>query len=53
MDGNTTIKYLQHYIKEKDYKPELVKDYFLKLSEEVGELAQAMRKMYVWIIHRI
>ena len=44
MDGNTTIKYLQHYIKEKDHKPELVKDYFLKLSEEVGELAQAMRK---------
>ena len=44
MDGNTTIKYLQHYIKEKDHKPKLVKDYFLKLSEEVGELAQAMRK---------
>ena len=44
MDGNTTIKYLQHYIKEKDHKPELVKDYFLKLSEAVGELAQTMRK---------
>lgn len=44
MDGNTTIKYLQTYIKEKDYKPELVKDYFLKLSEEVGELSYAMRK---------
>lgn len=44
MDGKTTIKYLQTYIKEKDYHPELLKDYFLKLSEEVGELALAMRK---------
>ena len=44
MDGKTTIKYLQTYIKETDYKPELLKDYFLKLSEEVGELSRAMRK---------
>ena len=44
MDGKTTIKYLQTYIKAKDYRPELLKDYFLKLSEEVGELALAMRK---------
>ena len=44
MDGKTTIKYLQTYIKEKDYHPELLKDYFLKLSEEVGELSRAMRK---------
>ena len=44
MDGNTTIKYLQNYIKSKDHHPELKKDYFLKLSEEVGELARAMRK---------
>ena len=44
MDGNTTIKYLQNYIKQKDYKPELKKDYFLKLAEEVGELSRAMRK---------
>ena len=44
MDGKTTIKYLQTFIKEKDYKPELLKDYFLKLSEEVGELSRAMRK---------
>ncbi len=29
---------------KKDYKPELLKDYFLKLSEEVGELSRAMRK---------
>lgn len=43
MDGNTSVKYLQQYIKEKDCKPELKKDYFLKLSEEVGELAKAMR----------
>lgn len=44
MDGKTTVKYLQTFIKEKDYHPELVKDYFLKLSEEVGELSRAMRK---------
>lgn len=41
---HTTISYLQKYIKSKDHRPELVKDYFLKLSEEVGELANAMRK---------
>ncbi len=44
MDGKTTIKYLQSYIKQKDHNPELKKDYFLKLSEEVGELAKAIRK---------
>ena len=40
MDGKTTIKYLQTYVKEKDYDLELLKDYFLKCSEEVGELAE-------------
>ena len=44
MDGKTTIRYLQNYIRSKDYHPELIKDYFLKLSEEVGELARAIRK---------
>lgn len=44
MDGKTTVRYLQNFIKAKDYRPELVKDYFLKLSEEVGELSRAMRK---------
>lgn len=44
MDGKTTVKYLQHYIKQKDCRPELLKDYFLKLSEEVGELSRAIRK---------
>lgn len=44
MDGKTTVKYLQAYIREKDYHPDSVKDYFLKLSEEVGELSRAMRK---------
>lgn len=41
---HTTISCLQKYIKAKDYRPNLVKDYFLKLSEEVGELANAIRK---------
>ena len=44
MDGKTTIKYLQNFIRQKDYNPELLKDYFLKLTEEVGELSRAMRK---------
>lgn len=44
MDGRITIKYLQSYIRQKDFQPELLKDYFLKLSEEVGELSRAMRK---------
>ena len=44
MDGKTTIKYLQNYIRSKDHHPELKKEYFFKLSEEVGELARAMRK---------
>lgn len=44
MDGKTTVKYLQNYIKAKDFKPELKKDYFLKLAEETGELSRAMRK---------
>ena len=44
MEGRTTIKYLQNYIKQKDYHPELLKDYFLKLFEEVGELSRAIRK---------
>lgn len=44
MDGKTTVKYLQNYIRQKDFHPELLKDYFLKLAEEVGELSRAMRK---------
>jgi NTP pyrophosphatase (non-canonical NTP hydrolase) len=44
MDGKITIKYLQEYIKLKDHNPDFSKNYFLKLAEEVGELAKAMRK---------
>ena len=44
MDGRISVAYLQSYIKAKDHHPELVKDYFLKLTEETGELARAMRK---------
>ena len=42
MDGKTTVKYLQDYIKSKDFHPDLKKDYFLKLAEEVGELSRAI-----------
>ena len=44
MDGRISIAYLQSYIKSKEYHPELVKDYFLNLAEETGELARAMNK---------
>lgn len=42
--SNITIKELQNYIKEKDYKPGLEHGYFLKLAEKVGELAEVIRK---------
>ncbi len=44
MDGRISVAYLQSYIKSKDHHPELVKDYFLKLAEETGELARAIHK---------
>ena len=44
MEGRISVAYLQSYIKSKDHHPELVKDYFLKLAEETGELARAMHK---------
>ena len=42
--GTISLEYLQKYIKSKDYHPELTKEYFLKLTEEVGELSRAIRK---------
>ncbi|HML49434.1 MAG TPA: MazG nucleotide pyrophosphohydrolase domain-containing protein [Clostridia bacterium] len=44
MDGRITVQYLQAYIKAKDHRSQATGDYFLKLTEEVGELARAMRK---------
>ena len=44
MNGKITVGYLQEYIKSKDYHPDSVKDYFFKLTEEVGELSRAIRK---------
>jgi len=43
----TSIQYLQSYIRSKDHHPEQAKEYFLKLSEEVGELAEALRKNHI------
>lgn len=43
-NGTVTLKYLQSYIREKDYNPDAVSGYFLKLTEETGELARAIRK---------
>ncbi|MCL2200570.1 MAG: hypothetical protein FWB75_01280 [Oscillospiraceae bacterium] len=39
-----SIGYLQKYIKAKDHNPQLKDAYFMKLTEEVGELSRAMRK---------
>lgn len=44
MDGNITIKYLQDYLWKRDLKPGMEREYFLKLAEEVGEVARAMHK---------
>ncbi len=39
-----TIDYLQRYIRAKDHNPSAAKEYFLKLTEETGELSRALRK---------
>jgi len=44
MNDKITISYLQQYIKAKDHKPDLAKDYFLRLVEEVGELSRLITK---------
>lgn len=44
MDGNITVKYLQDYLWKRDLKPGMEREYFLKLAEEVGEVARAMHK---------
>lgn len=44
MCGKITIRYLQDYIRSKDYHPDLAREYYMCLAEETGELARAMRK---------
>jgi NTP pyrophosphatase (non-canonical NTP hydrolase) len=39
---------LQQTIKQRDCKPELAKDYFLKLVEEVGELSKVILKAKIY-----
>ena len=43
-ETSITIKKLQEYIKNKDHKPGMEYGYFLKLVEEIGELAEVIRK---------
>lgn len=43
-ETNITLKKLQEYIKNKDHKPGMEYGYFLKLVEEIGELAEVIRK---------
>ena len=42
MEQSPTIRYLQEYLKSKDYKGNTPEPYFLKLVEEVGELSHAI-----------
>lgn len=42
MDGSTSVKYLQTYLKQKDFAPGQEMNYFLKLVEEVGEVSRAI-----------
>lgn len=44
MTETITLSELQAYIKAKDFQPALKHAYFLKLVEEVGELADVIRK---------
>ncbi len=43
LNDNFTLRELQEYIKAKDFNPGLKEGYFLKLVEEVGELAEVIR----------
>ena len=42
MEKSPTIRYLQDYLKSKDYKGNTPAPYFYKLVEEVGELSRAI-----------
>lgn len=44
MNGQLTIQGLQSFIREKDFHPDNRQGYFLKLIEEIGELAEVIRK---------
>lgn len=44
MKESMSIKALQAYIKQKDFRPEHRQAYFFKLVEEVGELSEVIRK---------
>jgi len=44
VSGKITVRYLQEYIRAKDYHEDPGREYFLKLAEEVGELGRAIRK---------
>lgn len=44
MRNDITLRDLQAYLKAKDFHPDQKHAYFLKLIEEVGELAEVVRK---------
>ena len=44
MEEGVSLASLQKSIKARDFRPELKNGYFLKLIEEIGELAEVIRK---------
>lgn len=46
MDGKTSIQYLQTYIKQKDYKPELKKITFLSCPKRLANLLRQSEKIF-------
>lgn len=44
MEQELTLRKLQQYIKSTDHAPDYKERYFFKLVEEVGELAEVIRK---------
>ncbi len=44
MNPEYTLTQLQHYIKQFDHHPSEKNAYFMKLIEEIGELAEVIRK---------
>lgn len=44
LGGNITLNQLQEYLRNKDYNTNEAMAYFYKLIEEVGELAEVIRK---------
>lgn len=52
MDGNTTVKYLQNYIRAKDFQPDWQKIISLNFLRKLENWQGQSEKVYIWVIHR-